>query len=395
NSNLSNGKMFNPAYTNAGAFTLDAQRSRARKRARFERLFEVFQHKGQSECANGLRGILGGADELCEVEQVRHVGERRTVRGEAVTTSDCGDDVGDNGMLSGGCISRYDFARGVLIAGLEESARLGVNPYRYGLMASTDTHASGPGAVSETNWRGHIGLEVGLANRLDARGGYIPSQLRGNPGGLIGVWAVENSRDALFDAMERRETFGTSGPRIVPRVYAGWDLPDDFCEDPKGTARANTMGVPMGGQLPPPPDGETGPVFAITALADPAPGSAPLERIQIVKGWLDAESRAHVEVYDVAGSADAGPKLDMNTCKLETGGTRSLCTVYRDLDFDPNHPAWYYVRVVETPTCRWSVAQCTALPEEDRPAACINDAPKTIQEMAWTSPVWYETARKQ
>jgi hypothetical protein len=218
---------------------------------------------------------------------------------------------------------------------------------------------------------------------------------RRNPGGLVGVWAEENSREALFDALRRRETFATSGTRIQPRLFGGWELPRDLCDaaDPVGSGYA--QGVPMGGDLPQPPVGlrDAAPVFAVSALRDPGSSHHPgglLERVQIVKGWVDDAGRLQHAVHHVAGAERTTASVDPATCTPRGDGHDVLCGVWRDPDFDPGRPAVYYARVLENPSCRWQAWTCLGLPEAGRPEACRDPAlPREIQERAWTSPIWY------
>lgn len=387
NSNLSNGLLLNPQFPEFE--TLEEQTEHAHHRHDMEPLVEIFQHKGNSECFNDISDVLGEPDELCNFEQPRKIGPARVNQGRNVpATQDCGDGTGVGGVINGGCVSRHDFVRSSLLVGLKEKQRLGVNPFKYGIIASTDTHLSIPGAVDEAGWKGHLALEATLEKRLAE--GITPSNLKGNAGGLAGIWAVENSRDALFDAMQRKETFGTSGPRIKPRFFGGWSYEAGICDAPELVARAYAGGVPMGGDLRARPDGGAAPGFLITAERDTA--SVPLQKLQIIKGWISEEGEARYQVYDVAGDPDNGATVDMTTGEAVGDGYESLCAVFVDPDFEEDQPAYYYARVVENPTPRWSFAQCISQPEERRPSGCENDAPKVIQEMAWTSPIWYEPA---
>jgi hypothetical protein len=150
-------------------------------------------------------------------------------------------------------------------------------------------------------------------------------------------------------------------------------------------------GVSMGGTLPRPPEGSQAPRFIVSALRDPSGRAAPLQRIQIIKGWPGENGEIHFQVYEAAGDADNGASVNEATCEQTGGGQSSLCGVWTDPDFDPEVPAYYYARVLENPTCRWSWRQCLELDEDDRPGGCeLENISRTIQEMAWTSPIWYE-----
>lgn len=381
NTNWSNGNMFIAEYPEDPAISGgDTQLELAKLRAELEPIMEVYQHKGDSECMNGVSGILGEPDELCEFEKLR--------QGEF---EDCGDGTGMQGMVNGGCVSRLDFARGILLEGLSEQARLGVNPYKLGLMASTDTHNGTPGAVDEAAYLGHFGSAEGDANlRLT---GAVPGGPMDSPGGLIAVWAEENSRGAIFDAMRRRETYGTSGPRMAVRLFGGWGYAEDACASPSFVEQGYAEGVPMGGDLPARAEGDgDAPRFMVQAFKDAGTEASPghdLERVQIIKGWIDGEGQRHVQVYEVAGEpGDAS--VDPSTCETSGSGAASLCSVWQDPDFEASQSAWYYARVVEVPTCRWSTRDCNALAAagEELPSAC-EVYPDVIQERAWTSPIWY------
>jgi len=378
NTNQSNGKAFQIAYP--GAEGLDDERAQARRRARLEPLLEVFQHKSDSECRSGLSGVIESADELCAFEKLR--------RGEV---EDCGEGTGAGGTGNGGCVSRRDFLRGILLSGLEEEERLGVNPYAVGVIASTDTHLGTPGAVEEDSFRGHRGdIDDEPAERLQPGGGRAGTRF--NPGGLAGVWAEENSRASLFAALRRREVFGTSGPRIPVRFFGGWNLAPDLCDDPRWVERAYRDGVAMGSILPPPTaSGPGAPRFVVSAQRDPGtaarPGT-PLQRIQIIKGWR-APDGSHVRVHDVAGDPDPDASVDLASCAPIGRGADSLCAVWSDPDYRPGQRAFYYARVVENPSCRWTTYECNRLPPGERPPTCRDPSePRTIQERAWSSPIW-------
>lgn len=385
NMNLSNGRAFDVWYRDR---PFAAQREAANLRAGLEPIAEMMQIKGESECRNGLWGVSGPPDELCGFEKIR----------EITRPENCEGETGSGALRGRGCISRVDFVRYAVIAGLEEEQRIGVNPFQIGFIGSTDTHNATPGAVQEARYDGSRGDEVATAEqRLAYSTDRAPMQnevLR-NPGGLAGVWAEENSRDALFDAMRRRETFATSGPRIQPRFFAGWHLPADLCDRGDFVETAYEDGVPMGGELGVPPVGTEAPTFVASALRDPGDEEhrgGLLQRIQIIKGWVGRDGRYHQAVHDVAGTAPNGASVDLETCEVSGPGYHTLCGQWRDPDFDPDQPAVYYARVIENPSCRWSWRQCLTIPEEKRPEGCrLSVVDKVIQERAWTSPIWFSS----
>jgi hypothetical protein len=399
NTNLSNGRMGPYARMDP---TPENRRAYAAKRQEREPIMEIFQHKGASECVNGLSAILGEPDELCDVEAVRVMGrvevisvaaqeDGKLVQHEAsITTESCGENTGSNGMLGAGCISETDFHRSALLVGLKEERDNGINPIKLGVVAATDTHTAAPGSVMEDDWRGHVTGEATPEERLQP--GLLTSGIDGNPGGLAGVWAVENSRDAIFDAMLRREVFGTSGPRITPRFFAGWDYGEDLCTAPGAIETAYANGVPMGGDLPTAPDGAK-PRFFAQAARDPVDDAAPLQQLQLIKGWVDGEGRMHNQVIPIAGSPDGDASVDVTTGKRSGTGHDTLCAVYTDTAFDAAQHAYYYLRAVENPSARWSLHDCLRIAEDERPAVCNDGSyPQVIQEMAWTSPIWYRPA---
>ena len=232
NSNISNGRLLTP-YANLEP-TLENRQAYARERQENEPIMEVFQHKGSSECMNGLSNVIGAPDELCDVEQIRQFGKVTTAIDlrlenadvvfdrKMVGTAECVEIPGKNGMMGGGCVSSNDFMRTALLTGLAEQQKIDINPVKLGVIAASDGHTGTPGAVVEDDWRGFVTGEMTRSKRL--KPGTLPSGILGNPGGLAGVWAVENSRDAIFEAMQRREVFGTSGTRILPRFFGGWEF---------------------------------------------------------------------------------------------------------------------------------------------------------------------------
>jgi len=377
NSNESNGTMFAVEYPEAGS--LGKEREQAATRGAMEPLVEIYQHKGDSECMNGLSGVIGASDEQCDFEK------------DPRPFSDCGNATGGGGVQRSGCFSRLDFVRNVLLEGLQEDLRLGVNPYRLGIIASTDTHNGTPGNVAETDFPGQRGTDDDTAAKQLGNGVLTPGGIQFSPGGIVGVWAEENSRPSLFTALRRREVFGTSGPRIAVRFFGGWGLAPGLCTDPDMLTAAYAAGVPMGSLLDT-PAAAAAPSFLVSAERDPGtllhPGTQ-LQRVQIVKGWIEA-GQSHQQVFDVAGDPDNGATVDTATCVASGPGDDSLCSVWTDPDFDPAQHAFYYVRVLENPTCRWSTITCNGLAPVDRPPSCTDPAvEKTVQERAWTSPIWY------
>jgi hypothetical protein len=365
----------NPNESNGNMFFVESSETAddARQRVAMEPLVEVYQHKAASECFNGLSGILGAPDEQCSFEAPRRD-----------PVMDCGDGVGSGGVKRTGCFSRLDFARGILLAGLSEEQRIGVNPYRLGFVSSTDTHNGTPGLTTERGWAGHRGLDDDTSAKRLGSGTLIGGGIEYSPGGLVAVWAEENSRPAIFSALRRREVYGTSGPRIPVRFFAGYNLPSGICTDPQLVATATAVGVPMGGLLSP---SSTAPTFVVSALRDPS-STVALQRIQIIKGWVDSDGW-HQSVTDIAGG-DNGASVDATTCAPTGSGSDTLCGTFTDPDFHADQHAFYYARVLENPTCRWSAWECLSLPVASQPAACTDPTvPTTIQERAWTSPIWY------
>jgi hypothetical protein len=382
NPNLSNGQIFTIEYPEGS--TLEQQAGYAALRARMEPVTEMMQIKGESECRSGLWKVMG-ADEDCDFEKYRALHK----------APDCQDGKSWGALGGKGCESRLDFARYALIEGLREADRIGVNPYAFGQIASTDIHTGTPGATAE--WQ---------TDTFDAR---VPSPGY-NLGGLAAVWAEENTRESLFAALRRREVYGTSGPRMTVRLFGGWDFPADLCTSGQLVREGYAKGVPMGGDLPPRPTspaapaadsaagvGGDGPRFVVSAMRDAGTPEHPgglLQRIQIVKGWADADGTFHQEVVDVAGRRDNGATVDPATCEPTGPGQSQLCAVWTDPDFDPDRRAVYYARVFENPSCRFSTRICNAAKGEARPAYCDDpNFPKTIQERAWTSPIWFTPAK--
>lgn len=394
NPNVSNGRLFETTWKREPR---DEQIRQMKVRARIERLVEMMQVKGESECANGMYGVVGGVDELCGFEKIRSFARE--------TPNDCEEGAGWGALRGNGCQSRVDFARYALVEGMRERERIGVNPFRFGMIGSTDGHNANPGDVAEDDWQGCCAnTDAEIEDRMSQTPWFAGvGAVARNPGGLVGVWAEENGRDALFDGMVRRETFATSGPRIEPRFFAGWDLPADLCSRSDLVATGYAQGVPMGSVMPEARQSGIAPTFVAHVARDAGVAGHPggrLDRLQIVKVWYGEDGLFHQAVHDVAGRlADSAgtsreaPDVDLASCEPRGPGYDTLCAVWTDSDFDAMRDAAYYVRAVENPSCRWSWQTCLALPEEQRPAACSDPAiPKIIQERAWTSPIWYEPA---
>jgi hypothetical protein len=371
NSNLSDGFMFKTRGEDGSRLTAE----QAATRSRLETLVELLQHKGASECFYQA-GVT--EDELCAFEQLpydKFSGKFQSWSREAPRPDD-------------------GFMREVLRDGLREQQRMGVNPFQTGFIGSTDTHLGTPGAVSEKDFYGHGGAGVPASEEIPPG---LVDDLEFSPGGLAAVWARENSRDALFDAMQRRETYATSGPRIALRFFGGDQLETDLCEQTDFVARAYRQGTPMGGNL----TAGQAPRFAVAAQRDAGshgdPG-LPLQRLQIIKGWVDDTGGGHEKVYEVAGDPDNGASVDIRSCTSRGEGFDSLCTVWQDPDYRADEFAYYYARAVENPGCRWSQHICAAKAVDCGNPDSIGDglegccAPEhrpIIQERAVSSPIWH------
>ena len=386
NSNIGgDGLMFASAkLTRLEDAGIEVDAEEAKLRQRWEPLIEIMQHKGDSEC------LLGGdtTDEACGFEKVPY----DSFAGATISRA-----LGPNSLIgAAGEPKRSAMVREGLKKGLTQQRTLGVNGLKYGIIASTDTHLGTPGLASESDSKGHGGAGMAAGAGLAAG---LPDNIEYNPGGLAVVWAEENSRDALFHGMQSRETYGTSGQRQVVRFFGGWGYDAGMCDSDSFAQQGYDGGVPMGGDLPVRGDAAA-PTFAVSALADPGTDASPgseLQRIQIVKGWVDADGNTHEKVYDVAGG-DNGASVDTNTCEQSGDGAQSLCQVWTDPAFDANQEAFYYARVLDNPSCRWSQQLCLAGGVDcSDPATvtagfepcCAEDHVKTVQERAWTSPIWY------
>jgi Protein of unknown function (DUF3604) len=371
NGNLSNGRMFAVETFDGRPLT----RELAALRASLEPLVEVTQIKGDGES----HPMLSPNDEFADYE----LWERSNLDGTEAKTPD---------------MFRYEYAREALKNGLLLERQLGVNPFKFGMVGSTDSHTSMSTAEEENFFGKHSGVEPGphrwehvVIQAPDPK--FTVMGWQQAAAGYAGVWAVENTREAIFDAMKRKETYATTGSRMVVRFFGGWDF-DEADTRTRLPARAGyAKGVPMGGDLPA-AEGRRAPTFLVAAAKDSYSGN--LDRIQIVKGWLDAEGRTHEAVYDVVWSGDRKPGADGklppvgNTVDVATAtwtnsiGSPELIGVWRDPDFDPAASAFYYARVIEIPTPRWTAYEALRF-GIDMP----DEVPMVTQERAYTSPIWY------
>jgi hypothetical protein len=369
NGNLSNGKMFALTTFLGNPLT----RAWAEARARWEPMYEATQIKGDSE----THPSLSPTDEFANFEKW----DKANLAGVSKQP----------GMLE------REYVRQALKEGLLLEAKLGVNPFKFGLVSGTDTH-TGLTIAEEDNFFGkHTGLEP-TAHRYEDVVIKSPqvtiygSQMAA--AGYTGVWATENTRESIWDALKRREAYSTTGPRIAVRFFGGWDFDAKDARTRMPAEAGYAKGVPMGGDLQAASAGKV-PTFLVAALKDPLSGN--LDRFQVVKGWTDAKGAMHEKVYDVAWSGDRKP--DPKTGKVpavgntvdvadaswtNTIGAPELIAVWKDPDFDPKLRAFYYGRVIEIPTPRWTAYDAKRFGIQ-MPA----DVPMTVQERAYTSPIWY------
>lgn len=370
NGNASDGRMFETVRFDGRP--IDAAYNRMR--AANEPLYEITQIKGTSE----THPDLSPTDEFAGFEQWDYTlsadYQRPTHR-------------------------RGSFARQALLEGLAQDSIGNGNPFKYGFIGDTDTH-NAAASHEEFNYTGKFAFENDAGHRLKGMEGQPPGQVRQvqefSSGGLAGVWAEENTRESIFDAMQRRETFGTSGTLIKVRFFGGWNFTEADLKAADAVRSGYARGVPMGGDLKAP----TGKAPSFLVLASKDPKSGNLDRVQIVKGWLDVDGKQQEKVYDVAWSGARAPDpksgkvppvgdtVNAATAEYTNSiGAAELSTVWTDPDFDPSERAFYYVRVLEIPTPRWSTRDAVRL---GMPVP--KGLPVSIQERAWTSPIWYTPA---
>ncbi|MCZ6856594.1 MAG: DUF3604 domain-containing protein [Gemmatimonadetes bacterium] len=371
NGNLSNGRMFSVETFDGDPLT----RELAELRARMEPLYEVTQIKGDGEA----HPMLSPNDEFADYE----TWDRANL---------IGTELKEDWML------QYEYARSALKVGLQLEALFGVNPFKFGMAGGTDSHTAAT-AVEENNFFGkHSGVEP-EPHRWEHIVIAAPDPDLSIMGwqqaaaGRTAVWATENTREAVFDAMKRKETYATTGPRMTVRFFGGWEFMEEDARSRMPAGAGYAKGVPMGGDMTKAPRGKS-PTFLVGAMKDPYSGN--LDRIQIIKGWMDSAGKTHEKVYDVVWSGDREPGADGklppvgNTVDVKRAtwtnsiGSPELISVWRDPDFDPNQPSFYYARVIEIPTPRWTAYDALRF-GIDMPA----HVPMTGQERAYTSPIWY------
>ena len=372
NGNLSNGIMFPEINPETGKPLTKAY---AETRARYEPLYEVTQIKGDGEA----HPYLSPDDEFADHENLDVGNLNLSVQ----KTDD---------ML------QYEYAREALKNGLKLEAKLGTNPFKFGMVGSTDSHTALATAEEENFFGKHSGGEPEAdrwSHPMIKFGENEVPNWKISASGYAAVWATDNTREALFDAMMRKEVYATTGPRMIVRFFGGWDFSEADATRRLPAEVGYTKGVPMGGDLRSAPAGKA-PTFLVAALKDPLSGN--LDRLQIIKGWVDKRGRTYEKVYNVAwGDADrrqlgANGKLPPvgNTVDVEnvtwtnTIGDAELFAVWKDPDFDPDVRAFYYARVIEIPTPRWTAYDAKRF-NVDMP----DEVWMTIQERAYTSPIWY------
>lgn len=373
NGNLSNGLMF-PVVEALGK---KIDRDYAETRARWERLYEATQTKGDGEA----HPFLSPNDEFANFERW------------------------DFGNLDGSVPKKkemleFEYVRSALKNGLKLGQTLGVNPYKFGLVGSSDAH-TGLTAMEEDNFFGKTTPQEPSPERMRATFVNVPASgirvmdWQVSSSGYAAVWASENTRESIWDAMQRRETYATTGPRMIVRFFGGWDFVAQDANNRLPAQTGYTKGVPMGGELRAAPQGKA-PSFLVAALKDPV--GANLDRYQIVKGWLTKDGRLEEKVYDVAWASperrkpgadgklpSVGSSVDeANATWTNTIGAPELATVWTDPDFDPGQPAFYYGRVIEIPTPRWTAYDAKRFGTQPLPGT-----PMAVTERAYTSPIWY------
>ena len=372
NGNLSNGLMFNEKKFSSRRM----DQAYAEARIRWEPLIEISQIKGDGE----THPLLSSEDEFANFEtwDVANI---------------------DGSVPKEDWMLQYEYGRSALKVGLRIAERVGVNPYMFGITAASDTHT----ALATTREENYFGKYAQTEPSTERHGrevipaddpAYRVMTSQEVASGLTAVWARDNTREALFDAMRRKEVYGTTGTRIRVRVFGGWNFEADEVLLPDFTSEGYSRGVPMGGSLHNRPDGAA-PSFLIRALRDP--DGANLDRIQIIKGWLDKDGETHERIYDVVVSDErqigadgratdsVGSTVNIDSATYTNSiGAAALAAHWEDPEFDPNESAFYYVRVIEIPTPRWTTYDAAFFGME-----LPDIVPATLQDRAYTSPIWY------
>jgi hypothetical protein len=368
NSNLSGGLMFDMVDSAGRPMTAEY----ARMRIRWEPVMEVTQEKGTSE----VHPELSPNDEFAEFEI------RRKLLGGAPTPS-----------------NKADYARSALLRGLEMEQSIGVNPYKFGMIGASDSH-TGLSSVEETDYWGKLVVDSLPQDRLKPAAPVIFPAWEMSASGIAGVWATANTREAIAAAFMRKEVYATTGPRIAVRVFGGFSFVAADANARDIATVGYGKGIPMGGDLSNAPKGKA-PSLLIHAVKDPISGN--LDRVQVIKGWLDAAGQTHEHIYDVVWSGNrkidaqgklpaVGNTVDVKSAKYtNTIGAAQLATVWTDPDFNPAQRAFYYVRVIEIPTPRHSLYDAVALGIDVKETG----QPATIQERAYSSPIWYTPQASQ
>jgi hypothetical protein len=371
NGNLSGGNMFALQTLEGKPLT----REYAKTRMRWEPLYEATQYKGDSE----THPYLSPEDDFADFE--------RWDKANLAMLKPHKDE-----------FFKYEYARSALQLGLAEERNIGVNPFKFGMIGSTDSHTSFAQAA-EDNFLGKYGSASPNPDRWKHVWPPVPgvvatmSGWESSSSGYAAVWATENTREALWDAMMRKEVYATTGPRMVVRMFGGFDYSEADAQSPDLVAIGYYKGVPMGGDLTKAPEGKA-PTFLVSAAKDPE--GANLDRVQIVKGWLGTDGELHEQVYDVAlsgsrdiidgkASAKVGSTVDLATATYSNSiGDAFMSVTWSDPNFDASLSAFYYVRVIEIPTPRWTAYDEVRLGVEMDP-----EVVRVLQERAYTSPIWY------
>lgn len=377
NANLSNGRMFEPVDFAGKPITKEY----AERRARFDVLQEMIQTKGNSE----THPLLSPNDEFADFGTAGWEYGNLTLEGQPLSKE----------------MMPTTYLRAGLMQGIMHEQKLGVNPFKFGVVGSTDVHNSLT-AIEEDNFYGKHPIQEPGAQRWDhaSKEGFGKRRYGWHymAAGYAAVWATENTREALWDALQRKETYATSGTRMTARLFGGYDFTTDDARSRYVAETGYTKGVPMGADLPQAKAENSAPSFLVAALKDPI--GANLDRIQIIKGWVDKDGKPQEKIFDVIWSGDRKPGADgklppvgdtvdvARATWTNTIGASELVTVWKDPEFNPSQRAFYYARVIEIPTPRWTAYDQLRFGVKMPP-----EVPMKHQERAYTSPIWYTPAK--